>query len=99
MEIYCGTLLIIQTRVEENELGVESSKRSWLKEPFVVLGVPLVRTPSNSTLMSFIQITESNGSFTIWLVTYNGVNYLLELIDELILLMTHLKYYDGPIVI
>jgi len=49
--------------------------------------------------MSFIQITESNGSFTIWLVTYNGVNYLLELIDELILLMTHLKYYDGPIVI
>jgi len=24
---------------------------------------------------------------------------MLELIDELILLVTHLKYYDGPIVI
>jgi len=24
---------------------------------------------------------------------------VLEFIDELILLMTHLKYYDGPIVI
>jgi len=26
-------------------------------------------------------------------------NLMLELIDELILLATHLKYYDGPIVI
>jgi len=28
--------------------------------------------------------------------TYSTKNNLLELIDELILLVTHLKYYDGP---
>jgi len=37
-EVYLDTLLIIHTHVEENELGVESSRRSWLEEPFVVLG-------------------------------------------------------------
>jgi len=35
LEVYPDTLLIIQTHVEENELGVESSRRSWLEEPFV----------------------------------------------------------------
>jgi len=38
LEVYSNTLLIIQTHVEENELGVESSRRSWLEEPFIVLG-------------------------------------------------------------
>jgi len=31
LEVYPETLLIIHTHVEENELGVESSKRSWLE--------------------------------------------------------------------
>jgi len=30
---------------------------------------------------------------------YESSERMLELIDELILLVTHLKYYDGPIVI
>ena len=30
LEVYPNTLLIIQTHVEKNELGVESNRRSWL---------------------------------------------------------------------
>ena len=37
LEVYPDILLIIQTHVEENELRVGSTKRSWLEEPFVVL--------------------------------------------------------------
>jgi len=38
LKVYPDILLIIQTHVDENELGVESNRRSWLEEPFVVLG-------------------------------------------------------------
>ena len=31
-----------------------------------------------------------------WSKSFTRVKSLLELIDELILLVTHLKYYDGP---
>jgi len=37
LEVYPNTLLIIQTHVEENELRVQNSKRSWLEKSFVVL--------------------------------------------------------------
>jgi len=30
------------------------------------------------------------------MTSYESSGRMLELIDELILLMTHLKYYDGP---
>jgi len=36
-------------------------------------------------------------AWVMWLMDYGRwVWYVLELIDELILLVTHLKYYDGP---
>jgi len=33
------------------------------------------------------------------MTSYESSGRMLELIDELILLVTHLKYYDDPIVI
>jgi len=30
------------------------------------------------------------------MTSYDSSRRMLELIDELILLLTHLKYYDGP---
>jgi len=39
LEVYPDILLINQAYVKENELGVESSRRSWLEEPYVVLGI------------------------------------------------------------
>jgi len=38
LKVYRDTLLIIQTHIKENKLVVESSRRYWLEEPFVVLG-------------------------------------------------------------
>jgi len=35
------------------------------------------KIPSSYTSMFVIQITKSNGSLTMWLVAYNGVNYLV----------------------
>jgi len=38
LKVYPVIVLIIHTHVKENELGVKSNRRSWLEEPFIVLG-------------------------------------------------------------